>query len=169
MIRSKSATWTAAAVLLGSLGLSGCGDDPTSPSAQQQRDLDTLRGATSAFADFSRAQAAGYNTQLTDCMSDATGGMGFHYGKAAIIDGAVSVAEPEVLLYEPQRDGSLQLVGIEYIMPLTASATPPTLFGQTFKRNEAFQLWALHVWLYRNNPSGLYSDWNPTVSCAAAK
>ena len=45
--------------------------------------------------------------------------------------------------------------------------TPPSLYGLEFHRNEAFQLWVLHVWLYRENPSGMFSDWNPTVSCAA--
>jgi hypothetical protein len=39
---------------------------------------------------------------------------------------------------------------------------------QTFKRNEQFGVWALHVWLYRDNPSGIFADWNPRVSCAAA-
>jgi hypothetical protein len=170
MTRSKMATRAAALLLAGSLF--ACGDDPAAPSGvtpEQQRDLSALRGATSAFTDFSRAQAAGYTEKLTDCMSDATGGMGYHYGKVAFIDGNARLLEPEILMYEPQRDGSLQFVGIEYVVPLSASATPPTLFGLPFHRNEAFQLWVLHVWLYRDNPSGLFSDWNPTVSCAAAK
>ena len=102
-------------------------------------------------------------------MSDATGGMGYHYGKTAYIDGNARLSEPEILMYEPQKDGSLQFVGIEYVVPLSASATPPTLFGLQYHRNEAFQLWVLHVWLYRDNPGGMFSDWNPTVTCAAAK
>jgi hypothetical protein len=146
-------------------------NDTTHPTVtpNQQDDLNALFGATVAYKDFSRAQAAGYSTQLTDCMADPSGGMGIHYGKAALIDGAVRVEEPEVLLYEPQADGSLQFVAVEYVMPLSASATPPSLYGLEFHRNEAFQLWVLHVWLYRENPSGMFSDWNPTVSCAAAR
>ncbi len=170
MTRSNKAKG-AAAVLL-ALSLVACGEDtPTTPGAapSQQRDLDALRRVTSAYTDFSRAQAAGYTERLTDCMADATGGMGYHYGKVAFIDGSAQLLEPEILMYEPQRDGSLQFVGIEYVVPLSASATPPSLFGLQFHRNEAFQLWVLHVWLYRDNPSGLFSDWNPTVSCAAAK
>jgi hypothetical protein len=62
-------------------------------------------------------------------MSDATGGMGYHYGKVAYIDGNARLTEPEILMYEPQSNGSLQLVGLEYVVPLSASATPPSLFG----------------------------------------
>ena len=168
MIRSKM-TAGAAAVLLA--GLLACNDGPTHPSVtpEQQSDLNALYGATVAYTDFSRAQAAGYTERLTDCMSDATGGMGYHYGKVAFIDGNARLLEPEILMYEPQADGSLKLVGIEYVVPLSASATPPSLFGLEFHRNEAFQLWVLHVWLYRENPSGTFTDWNPNVSCAAAR
>ena len=168
MTRSKKTTFAAVMFLAGSLV--GCGDSPTDPgvSSEQQRDLDSLRRVTASYTDFSRAQEAGYTEKLTDCMSDPSGGMGFHYGKAAFIDGNARLLEPEVLLYEPQRDGSLKFVGIEYVVPLSASATPPSLFGIAFHRNEAFQLWVLHVWAYRENPSGIFTDWNPTVSCAAA-
>jgi hypothetical protein len=169
MTRTRNTARVAAAVLAGSLA--ACSDNPSGPSftPEQQRDLDALRGVTVGYSDFSRAQAAGYSTRLTECMSDPSGGMGFHYGNTAFIDGEARLLEPEVLMYEPQRDGSLMLVGVEYIVPLSAAATPPTLFGHTFHRNEAFQLWALHVWLYRDNPSGMFADWNPNVSCAAAR
>jgi len=29
-------------------------------------------------------------------------------------------------------------------------------------------VWALHVWAWRENPSGLYANWNPKVSCQYA-
>ena len=86
----------------------------------------------------------------------------------AFIDGTVQVDQPELLLYEPQADGSKQLVAVEYIIPYTAHArsdTPPVLFGQQFKQNDTFQLWGLHVWAWKTNPSGLYADWNPQVNC----
>jgi len=40
--------------------------------------------------------------------------------------------------------------------------------GQSFRRNEEFGVWALHVWLYRENPTGIFSEWNPRVSCTPA-
>ena len=170
MTRSKRRTAAAAVLLAGSLV--GCNDhNPTGPSLtpDQERDLNALYGVTNSYVDFSRAQAAGYTERLTDCMSDASGGMGYHYGKLANIDGNARLLEPEILMYEPQSDGSLRFVGIEFVVPLSASATPPSLFGLQYHRNEAFQLWVLHVWLYKDNPSGMFTDWNPTVSCAAAK
>jgi hypothetical protein len=77
-------------------------------------------------------------------------------------------ARPEVLLYEPMGEGRLRLIGVEFIIPFTAwtAAEPPTLYGQTFARNETFQVWALHVWPWRENPRGMFSDWNPKVSCS---
>ena len=170
MARSKKTKAGAAAVLLAA-SLVSCSDGPTHPTVtpEQQRDLNALHGVTVAYTDFARAQAAGYAERLTDCMADASGGMGYHYGKVSFIDGQARLLEPEILMYEPQADGSMKLVGIEYVVPLSASATPPSLFGLEFHRNEAFQLWVLHVWLYKENPSGMFSDWNPTVSCAAAR
>lgn len=130
--------------------------------------LAALKSATSRYHDFATAQADGYIVQVTGCMQDATrGGMGYHYAKAALIDGQVIEARPEVLLYEPQGTGKPRLVGVEFIIPFTAwtGAEPPTLYGQTFARNETFQVWALHVWAWRNNPSGVFADWNPAVGC----
>jgi hypothetical protein len=170
MIRKTNATRAGLAVLAASLAMAGCNDTPSSASLtpQQQRDLDAVRAVTAGYEDFARATGAGY-ARITDCMADASGGMGFHYGKAAFIDGTPSLLEPEILMYEPQGNGSLRLVGLEYVVPFTAwtSATPPSLFGLSFHRNEGFGLWVLHVWLYKDNPSGMFTDWNPTVSCAA--
>ncbi len=127
-----------------------------------------LKSSTSRYHDFAAAQADGYTFQVTGCMQDAArGGMGYHYAKEALIDGQVIEARPEVLLYEPQGKGKPRLVGVEFIIPFTAwtGSEPPTLYGQTFARNETFQVWALHVWAWRNNPSGVFADWNPAVGC----
>jgi hypothetical protein len=156
-----------AALLLTCIALAaGCSDSTSS----QNTDLATLKRVTSPFRTFSAATAAGWSAKITSCMSDQTlGGMGFHYGNTALIDGAVQVDQPELLLYEPQADGSEMLVAVEYIIPYTAHArseTPPVLFGQRFKQNDTFQLWGLHVWAWKTNPSGLYADWNPQVNCS---
>lgn len=133
-----------------------------------ERDIAQLRATTAPFHRFEAAAEAGWGTQITGCFSDpALGGMGFHYGNVALIDGQVDELEPELLLYEPQKNGRLRLVAVEYIVPFTAwtGAEPPRLFDQSFHRNEAFGLWVLHVWHFRHNPSGIFADWNPTVSC----
>ena len=175
-----------AQLLAGIVLLGGCGSEqvPTETTARIQprseaslsaasavnRDLAALRQVTASFHDFKTAAAAGWSAQITPCMTDpaGAGGMGFHYGNPALIDGTARVEEPELLLYEPERNGRLRLVAVEYIIPYTAhsrSATPPVLFGQEFKQNDTFQLWGLHAWVWKHNPSGVFADWNPRVTC----
>ena len=167
--------------------LNGCGGEPTptetTPQLQAQRvagaalsaaenqDLATLRRVTASFHDFDKAVAAGWSAQITPCMESSEGGMGFHYGNAALIDGTARVDQPELLLYEPEGNGKLRLVAVEYIIPYTAhsrDAPPPMLFGQPFIQNDVFQLWGLHAWVWKNNPSGIFANWNPQVNCANA-
>lgn len=140
-------------------------------SATVQQQLARLRQVTAAFHDIDAAAAAGWSTQITGCMQSSAGGMGFHYGNVALIDGTVRVEQPELLLYEPEKNGQMRLVAVEYIIPYTAHAradAPPVLFGQEFKRNDTFQLWGLHAWVWAENPSGMFADWNPRVNCDAA-
>lgn len=154
-------------LLVGFALLAGCSSNPTATA--ESRDLDALRRVTTPFQSFDAAKSAGWSAKITSCMSDAAaGGMGFHYGNTTLIDGTLKVEEPELLLYEPQANGSERLVAVEYIVPYTAhsrSDAPPVLFGQQFKQNDTFQLWGLHVWAWKSNPSGLYADWNPQVNC----
>ena len=132
-------------------------------------DLATLRRVTAPFHRFDAASAAGWSAKITSCMTDpALGGMGFHYGNVGLIDGSVSVDQPELLLYEPEKNGRLRLVAVEYIIPYTfhpRSAEAPVLLGQQFKQNDTFQLWGLHAWVWEENPSGMFASWNPRVTC----
>jgi hypothetical protein len=47
-------------------------------------------------------------------------------------------------------------------------ATPPELLGQRFHPHSFLPIYKLHVWLWRDNPAGMFADWNPKVSCAHA-
>jgi hypothetical protein len=141
------------------------------PSVSQ--DLATLRSVTAAFHDFHVAARSGWSAQITPCMVDpaGAGGMGFHYGNTALIDGSVQVDKPQLLLYEPEKNGDLRLVAVEYIVPYvfhSRESEPPVLFGQAFQRNDVFQLWGLHAWVWKENPSGMFANWNPAVNCANA-
>jgi hypothetical protein len=138
--------------------------------ADVNRDLATLRQATASFHNFAKASKAGWSAEITPCMADpgGAGGMGFHYGKVSLIDGTVSVDKPELLLYEPEKNGKLRLVAVEYIIPYTfhaRSGAAPVLFGREFTRNDVFQLWGLHAWVWKENPSGIFASWNPRVGC----
>jgi hypothetical protein len=60
---------------------------------------------------------------------------------------------------------------VEYIVPAepwdaAGHATPPTVLGQTFHLNPALGVYVLHVWIWRNNPAGIFEDWNPQITCA---
>jgi hypothetical protein len=128
---------------------------------------------TAPFHSFGKAKAAGWLTKITDCMTDpnGAGGMGFHYGNTDLINGTVSVDKPELLLYEPEKDGRLRLVAVEYIIPYDfhgRNDVAPVLFGQQFKQNDTFKLWGLHVWVWKENSSGIFANWNPRVSCKYA-
>ena len=146
------------------------GLESQSLGADVNSQLAALRRVTASFHDFENGKAAGWSTQITPCMTDpgGAGGMGFHYGKTSLIDGTASVETPQLLLYEPEKNGRLRLVAVEYIIPYSfhaRSAAPPVLFGQPFQQVDAFQLWGLHAWVWRDNPSGIFAPWNPRVNC----
>ena len=137
----------------------------------EQADLAALRQLTAGYVDIAAARAAGYTDQITPCWFHRTeGGQGYHFGRSALIDGTVSLMEPELVMYEPMADGSMQFLAIEYIVPFAAwqQSQPPALLGRDFMRNEQLELYVLHVWLGKENPAGLYASWNPNVSCTHA-
>jgi len=154
------------------LALAGAcgGDNTTSPAPTAlPAGVEALRASMDAYTSLALAKKAGYSTAITDCMSNGdVGAMGIHFGNTNLIDGVADSLHPEVLIYEPGTDGEMSLVGVEFLVPYSAiprSGTAPALFGQSFSQNDVFQVWALHVWTHRTNPSGLFASWNPRVHC----
>jgi hypothetical protein len=101
--------------------------------------------------------------------------MGVHFVKGDLVDGTLNADEPEALIYE-FRDGRARLVGVEFITPAAMwnaehPAEAPVLDGQLLQFNGApnrYRLdafYELHVWAWRDNPTGSFADWNPQVSC----
>lgn len=145
-------------------------DDATSPApVALPADVLALRTALDPFSSLALAKQAGYNTAITDCMSNGDeGAMGVHFGNTTLIDGTADALHPEALIYEPGTNGEMSLVGVEFLVPfavLPKTAAAPVLFGQKFQQNDVFGVWALHVWTHRTNPSGLFATWNPRVHC----
>jgi hypothetical protein len=174
-------------LILGLALLGACTTDPTAAGTlnaqaaqtaaikapvSEHNDLATLHAATATFHRYDAvAKKAGYTFLFMNmCMVDESpakeGGMGYHYVNPELLDGKVEVDKPEALLYEPGKNGQLNLVAVEYVIPKDQwhADTLPRLFGQQLKLN-AFDLYALHVWAWENNPSGLYANWNPRVNC----
>jgi hypothetical protein len=148
-------------------------------------DLAGVRAATARFHSLQQAEAAGYGqppapAPLHSCISDlmGMGAMGFHYINGHyLLDGdlagTVDPDHPEVLVYEPDSHGTLHLVALEYVIFESAwtGTDRPTLFGATFdetpspNRYDIPAFYSLHVWLYKDNPDGMFAPMNPNVSC----
>ena len=132
-------------------------------------DVTAVRAATESFKVLDNAVAAGYERDIPHCVANpAEGGMGFHHKNAALRDARLEVDKPEILLYARTPDGQYKLTGVEYIVPISAwsRVEPPTIMGQNLKRSESLGIWYLHVWIWEQNPSGLFADWNPRVRCS---
>lgn len=132
-----------------------------------QRDLVRAKRATAKYHDIQNAIDDGF-VQLSPCVAvPALGAMGIHFGKPSRIGNpGVDASEPEVLLYIPE-DGEMRLVGLEYVVPFALSPTAPELFGRGFDFDAARSQWALHVWAWRRNPTGLFTPFNPKLECPA--
>ena len=144
--------------------------------------LSIAKGATARFNSLAQAGAAGYGLPpagpLHECIAsfDNTGAMGFHYINGGLLDGVIDPAAPEALVYAADKQGKLKLVALEYVIVDAdwPSSEAPMLFGEMFMHTGApnrYQIpsfWALHVWLYEDNPSedgGMFAPFNPNVSC----
>jgi hypothetical protein len=147
---------------------------PTTVNASVASQIAQLRRLVAPFHDFDAAVHAGWAAQITSCLeAPGLGAMGFHYGNLEYIQdqGVVDLLQPELLLYEPQKNGKLRFVGVEYIVPFADhpdTAAAPTLLGQKFAQVPEFQVWGLHIYVGRENPSGIFAPWNPKVSCENA-
>ncbi|MDI6105071.1 hypothetical protein QLQ12_41455 [Actinoplanes sp. NEAU-A12] len=152
-------------------------DKPPATARLTKAQRKVLVEATRRYHDVDQALADGY--LATDhCVP----GMGWHYAHPGLsADAAIDPVWPEVLLYVPGRDGSPQLIGVEYFKAdadgsLTTDSDRPTLFGNAFNGPMAGHEmppgappmpvhYDLHVWLYTDNPAGELAIENPQVTC----
>ena len=145
------------ASLAATILLAACSDEPTAP---QDVELDRARLATVRYAELSAAIADEY-ADINVVMPN----MGRHYMKQSLVDERFEVDKPEILVYATEG-GKTQLVAVEYAVPLDRSAAAPSGFtgaDDVWDRNTGFQLWLLHAWVHRNNPSGVFNSTNPQV------
>lgn len=198
----------AAATLAGSSGAAGIQDTESALAngatpAPEEPTLAEVRAATERFRDVKVALAEGYIQDPTGMCATAEmegrpaeeGGMGIHYfspqllGITAPPNPRVSgvgthtdFRRPAVLIYEPQADGSLELVAVENLVFIDAweragNRQSPSFHGVPYERMEddpateadeahGFEPhYDRHVWIYRENPDGVFAPFNPNVSC----
>ncbi|MFB7247642.1 hypothetical protein ACFCYX_34865 [Streptomyces populi] len=152
-------------------------DRPADPKAM--RDLVKAYLASVKYRDEKVALADGYVPH--QCSSDPAGhgSMGYHYFNESRY-GSLDPAKPAALLFEDGKDGKRRLAGVEWIVldsdqNLKTSKDRPSMFGgQKFDGPMPGHYpgmpihYDLHVWLWKQNPNGLFDRWNPRVKCPAA-
>jgi hypothetical protein len=140
----------------------------TASAAEHSNPLaDHVRVAVDRLRDVKVAEAEGYKP--IPCVSGVDGGaMGVHYVNAQYMkDEAIDIKRPQAVMYEPMPDGKLMPVGVEYI----SFKGPASLEGHLFAFNGAPNrygldpFYELHVWAWKANPHGMFTDMNPKVSC----
>ena len=146
------------------------------------RDLQPIRAATAQYHNIATALAAGYvpfvDINGVSCIAEPDmGGMGVHFVNPALIqDPAINPDQPEALVYAPDRDGTLRLAALEYLVDKVAwtstHTVPPALFpGHPFDETDAPNRYGLadfysqHVWAWKRNSAGSLAMWNPNVHC----
>jgi hypothetical protein len=181
--------------------LPAAADDSPGPG---EPTLAEVRAATEKYQDVKVALAEGFirdpsnMCETADMMGRpaADGAMGVHYFRPDLlgitappnprVNGNGTYTDfraPAILIYEPQADGSMQLVAVENLVFQASWAAaghdqPPTFHGVPYDTMQddpatatdeahAFEPhFDRHVWLYRENPNGVFTPFNPAVSCA---
>ena len=176
---------------------------PSHSSAPTDPSVSAVRAATERFRDVKVALAEGYIRDPFDLCDTADmmgkpaalGAMGVHYFRPDLlgisgppnprVDGTgthTDFLKPSILIYEPQADGSLELVAVENLVFRRAwhaagHDAPPSFQGVTYDTMEDDPATAVdeahmfephydrHVWIYRTNPNGIFAPFNPNVTC----
>ena len=127
-------------------------------------------------------------TALDGCISSQSeGGMGYHYSRLDNLgDDSVSLLDPEFLVYAskngPRKDGEARrrLAAFDYFIPYSPKwpdkddpkfKRAPTTHDFSTMRDlpdiafapSRFQGWMFHIWLWENNPAGMFTNWNTSV------
>ena len=164
------------AVSLGLLSIAlpaGSASPAEAAPSNADRELQQVKAATARFHSLEQARRAGYLAPPPGaCVASPLGGMGYHFENPTLMrDSVLDPRRPEILLYERRENGRFRLVGVEYYMEADRVAAAPVLFGQTFQgpmpaHHPGMEThYDLHAWLWKPNPSGMFAEWNPSVSC----
>lgn len=153
-------------------------------SAPLSPDLEAAKAALSKYSDPIVAVRDGYLSTLgcvdfpepvTDGpVSYPAGAMGVHFLNPANIGPKLDPTKPQILIYEPVGN-KLVLAGAEWFVPeQVAGGTVPTIFGQSLAGPmdghepiipATLRHYDLHVWLWKDNPKGMFVSTNAAVKC----
>ena len=182
-----------ALVLTGAFALTGAltarADSEAAPAAshheasterQPTSDLVRIvREATERFHDVEVAKKEGYGLLFGCVTGDEHGAMGLHFVNLGLVgDAELDPKRPEIVIYEPRSNGSVRLIGADFLVFKAAwdaehPNEPPQIMGQLmhlFESPNRFGLpdfYTLHVWAWKDNPTGTFVNWHSKVSCDA--
>jgi hypothetical protein len=157
----------------------------TTPS-QLPKSLAHIRAALDKYQDPVVAVRDGYFSTLGcidypaggdhGAMQYKPGGMGVHFLNMGLIGPQLDSLKPQILIYLPEGD-KLRLAAAEWFVPTQAAGDRrPMIFGKELEgpmegheplMPPELHHWDLHVWLWRDNPDGVFAPTNPTVKCPA--
>lgn len=169
-------------MLAGTAGATGSGSD------RLARQLAEVRTGTRKYRSVARAREDGYDAEVSPYVPN----MGFHFANPALIVAdsttVVDRAEPPILVYHttggyapapgeahhPSRDGDLRLGAVEFahgetgvpgdvFSDETASRSLSVAEAEGWGPVPGTPLSALHVWVHRGNPAGVFNPTNPTI------
>ncbi|MDX6284757.1 MAG: hypothetical protein QOG53_242 [Frankiales bacterium] len=156
----------------------------SSSASTAEKDTKEVKKANAQYKDVAVAKRDGFgelkDTKGIACIDDPAGGMGIHYVNGdRVKDATENATAPELVIYEPQKNGTLKLVAVEYVVvkadwTKAGHSAPPSLFGRQFSlvhegnRYGLPDFYELHAWIFEKNSRGMFDDWNPKVSCANA-
>jgi hypothetical protein len=136
-----------------------------------------VREATERFKDPAVADNEGYQLAFGCVSGPDAGAMGLHFVNMDLVgDPALDPRRPEIVLYEPLPNGRVRLTGADFLVLASAwdalhPGEPPQIMGQLLHLFEApnrFGLpafYTLHVWAWKENPTGTFVNWHAKVSC----
>ena len=141
--------------------------------------VNVVRESTDRFHDVHVANDAGYHLMFGCVSGPDAGAMGMHFVNLGLAtDAVMDAAKPEIVIYEPMPNGRLRLVGADFLVfkDVWDAAHPgetPQLMGQLLHLFEApnrFGLpafYTLHVWAWKESPTGTFVNWHSKISCDA--
>ncbi|HZL92801.1 MAG TPA: hypothetical protein VFB99_04125 [Vicinamibacterales bacterium] len=144
--------------------------------------VQAVRDATERFKDVAVAENEEYQLLFGCVTDDDKGAMGLHWVNLPLVfdGGELDPTRPEIVLYEPLPSGRLRITGADFLVIAkdwddAHPGNPPQLMGQLFHRFESpnrFGLpafYTLHVWAWKESPSGTFVNWHDNVSCDGFK
>lgn len=153
---------TASAASVATVGCLGLGPSP-------EERLESYDDELLALGDLESALDAGYETAGRYVRTDE-GALGEPFYNRDVTD--LSPTQPHAVVFDLTDDGGYEPLGLKWFAPADDRDEPPSLFGREFDGPIQTGIagvpehYALHAWLFRDNPEGTFALYNPAVEPA---